>query len=228
MSWLKSGKRAPESVDFSIDGQPRRATPGTTLLEAANAAGIWIPNLCHLSGKEPRESCRLCVVKVRVRTHERRRWPRLEEPAGLVPACSVAVRSGMVVETSGSEVDDVRRTIMELIFGDHGECGRADCELEALAARLGVRAGRFGSNPKPAKPGRGSESIHIAIDDCVVCDRCIRVCPLQVIDRGGRGASTYTLFDGFLDLTSSRCNTCGDCVAVCPSGALRIDAPAPA
>ncbi len=133
---------------FMLDNQTLTVDAGTTILQAASAAGVQIPTLCHLDGLPAQTSCMVCVVKVQ---GERR----------LLPACATAVREGMVVESESEEVRTARRTALELLLGDHlGDC-RGPCQL-ACPAHLDVpnllRAGEIGAvkamQPWPAVLGR--------------------------------------------------------------------------
>lgn len=203
------GAAAPDAqISLEIDGQMVQAAPDTTVLEAADALGVWIPRLCHLPGVPARAVCQLCLVAI-------------DGINGLVNACSTPVRAGMAVTTRSPQIDAVRRTLIEFTLLEHGRCGRPDCEVEALADRLGATGRPFETQRHNAAPPCGSDYLTFNPALCVLCDRCIRVCPLQVIGRSGRGAATVITFDGHASPADSRCHACGDCVAVCPSGALR-------
>jgi NADH dehydrogenase/NADH:ubiquinone oxidoreductase subunit G len=203
------GSSQPErSVSIQIDGQELTVEDGQPLLDAAEAAGIWIPKLCNLPGTANRAVCRLCLVKVK-------------GMLGLVPSCSTGAQEGMIVDTNQFTVRATRQMIMEMILLEHGECGDPDCEIENLAKRLGANANRFSREPREDRPLTGSDHIEFDADKCVLCDRCVRTCYLGIISRSNRGQDATLSFDSGPSLGDSRCTACGDCVAVCPTGALR-------
>ncbi len=198
----------PESpVSIQIDGRELTVEDGQPLLHAAEAAGIWIPKLCNLPGKANRAVCRLCLVKVK-------------GMVGLVPSCSTGSKEGMIVDTNQFSVRATRQLIMEMILLEHGECGDPECEVEILAKRLGANARRFSREPGEEAENTGSDHVGFDADKCVLCDRCVRTCYLDVISRGNRGQRATLLFDSGPSLRDSRCTACGDCIAVCPTGAL--------
>lgn len=205
-TWMKGAQRPERPVKLTLDGHVLLVAEGTTVLDAAEAAGVWIPRLCHLPGAPARAVCRLCLVEV-------------EGALAPIASCAAVVREGMKVNTDTSALRALRKTIAELTLAEHGRCGRPDCAVEALAARLGAT-----SPPEAAEVKRpqveGGAYLHVTLDRCVRCDRCIRACQRGVIARAGRGPELGLVFDGGLSVESSRCTACGDCVAVCPGGAL--------
>lgn len=205
--YLLHGVGTSAPVHLEIDGRKVQAAIGATVLQTADAAGIRIPRLCHLPGTPARPVCQLCLISIEGRN-------------GLVNACSTPVHAGMVVTTRNAEIDAMRRTIMELTLLEHGRCGKPDCEVEALAERLGVTASPAEALPREPAPCCASDYIGFDRTLCVLCDRCIRVCHLQIPNRSGRGVADVISFDGCASPADSRCDACGDCVAACPSGAL--------
>ena len=205
---VKTRRSAAGLIDLDIDGQTFRVPAGATLLRAAEEAGIWIPRLCHLKSVVKRVGCRMCLVEV----------DGLPAP---VPACATAAVDGMIVDTTTLALRAVQRSIMEFHLLEHGRCGRVDCELEKLADRLGATGEAFKRNRTDRKRMTGNDFITVNIDLCAHCDRCIRVCRNDVIERYGRGPGVGLCFDAGDCLRDSRCTGCGDCVAVCPTGALR-------
>jgi NADH dehydrogenase/NADH:ubiquinone oxidoreductase subunit G len=215
LMWPLVALRDPtKRVAFTLDGRPCSAPEGSSILDAADAVGVWIPRLCHLPGAPARAVCRLCLVEV-------------EGAAGPIAACAAVVREGMTVATDTSTVRALRRSIAELTLMEHGRCGRVDCEVEALAERLGADPSAEARVSKDAAV-EGSAYLNVTLDRCVRCDRCIRACSHGIIARSGDGDGLSLAFDGHTSVAASRCTACGDCVAVCPGGALegpRFEAP---
>jgi formate dehydrogenase major subunit len=211
---------APEStgtVTLTIDGREVTAPEGTTIWQAAKAAGIDIPVLCHDERFDPVGVCRMCVVDVGA-------------PA-FAASCVRACESGMQVKTGTPEVERSRAVLTRLLVSDQPARERdpkqtttGDNELLALADRYGVSQ----DDGLPCGSGRGADlsSPVIAVDHdaCILCDRCIRACDdiqgNDVIGRSGKGFSTHIAFDLSDPMGASSCVSCGECVATCPTGAL--------
>ena len=209
-----------DKVTLTIDNRQITATPEMTVLEAATAAGIKIPTLCHIKMEDLHYenapgACRLCVVEV-----EGRRT--------LVPSCKTLCSEGMVVHTHTPRVLNARRTIMELILSNHpNECltchKNGYCDLQTIAHDLGIREIRYKGAMSSFTPDV-SPSIVRNMDKCIMCRRCETACntiqsvgALSAINRGFP-AVVSTAFTR--DLSGSTCTYCGQCVAVCPVGAL--------
>jgi formate dehydrogenase major subunit len=211
-------------VHLIIDGRSLCVPAGTTIWEAAQQNGIDIPVLCHDPRMPPVGVCRLCVVDVGGRT--------------LAASCVRACEEGMAVQTGGERVEKQRRNLTALLLADHPTpCARerstGDCRLEALGRRYGALGpsgrGGFPSQNGSADHGpeaRDSSSPVIAVDHtaCILCDRCIRACDdlqsNEVIGRAGKGYPTHIAFDLAQPMGASSCVSCGECAAVCPTGAL--------
>lgn len=203
-------------VSVTIDGKAVQVEAGTTILEAARLAGVKIPTLCHLEGISATGSCRICVVNVKgART--------------LQAACVTPVADGMVVVTASPEVRAARRLTLELILSDHHQdclkCVRnQNCELQALAAELGVRTSRFEGQRRAQPRDLSSPSLVRDPEKCILCRRCVAVCG-QVQGVGAiapkhRGLMT-AIGPAFEDsLLDAACTMCGQCALVCPVGAL--------
>jgi len=193
---------------------------GTTLWDAARTAGIEIPTLCHDPRVKPVGVCRVCVVDIGART--------------LVASCVRECEPGMVVRTSTDEIESDRRTLVELLMADQPsresdakQNATGDNALFALADRCGVDAERFGRGNGRS---RDDSSPVIAVDHqaCILCDLCIRACDdlqsNEVLGRSGKGYAATVAFDLDQPMGHSSCVSCGECAAVCPTGAL-VDKP---
>ncbi|MBN1580678.1 MAG: (2Fe-2S)-binding protein [Anaerolineae bacterium] len=205
-----------DKIELTIDGQPVQAEKGMTVLEAAQKAGIYIPTLCADDNLEPFGACRLCIVEI-------------DKVRGLPTACTIPAADGMTVRTSSPQIDRIRRNIVELLLSDHPSdcltCPQNNrCELQILAAYVGVRQMRF-KGEKRAYPLDDSNPFFVRdLERCILCGKCVRVCD----EIQGRHAIYYayrgleskiaTVLDR--PLAQSNCESCGQCVDKCPVGAL--------
>ena len=209
-------------VKLTIDNKPVEVAEGTTILKAARQAGINIPTLCYfeLAGMKFENKpggCRVCVVEVEGRRN-------------LAPACATDVMEGMVVHTNSPRVINARRTVVELILSDHPndclQCEKSgDCELQALAVRLGIREIPYKGEQSTYKTDT-TLSVYRDMNKCVMCRRCETMCnkiqsvgALSGVNRGFQ-AVVSPAFDQ--PLGDSSCVNCGQCVQVCPVGALTL------
>ena len=209
-----------DKIKLIIDNKEVSVPAGTTILKAAREIGIDIPTLCHfeLAGMNIHNKpggCRICVVEVEGRRN-------------LAPACVTECTEGMVVRTNSIRVLNSRRTVLELILSDHPAdclvCAKSgNCELQNLAIRFGVREISFQGEQSSYKV-EVSPSIVRDMNKCVMCRRCETMCndfqtvgALSAIERGFP-AVVSTAFNQ--KLSYSNCTFCGQCVAVCPVGAL--------
>ena len=199
---------ATTSVAASIDGREVEVDCGTTILEAAERAGIAIPTLCYDAAAGKRGACRLCVVEIEGQ-HE------------LAPACHTPLRQGAVIATRSPRVLTARRTLIELaIAGVKMEGGLINTQLRELVAEYGADPARF-SGEKKSK-GLLQEDPLLVRDParCIRCDRCLRYCDANqgvgAIAPIGRGGQSHiaTFFDN--PLTATNCQHCGGCATRMP------------
>ena len=215
----RDGTTAANSIRITMDGQPLKVTPGTTLYDAARQAGIDIPVLCHSPKLEPVGVCRMCVVEV-------------EGSRVLQAACVRQAEDGMVVQTASDKTTRSRAMLTELLMSDYpaadGEsatpgAGNPDLLLQ-LAAAQGVTEPRFPGRPFDNGHDLSSSVISVNHNACILCDRCIRACDdvqcNDVIGRAGKGYTARISFDNDLPMGQSSCVSCGECMAACPTGAL--------
>jgi predicted molibdopterin-dependent oxidoreductase YjgC len=200
-----------------IDGKKIEISPGESILRAARRAGIDVPTLCYDDRLRPSASCRLCVVKV-----EGRRLP--------IASCAHELEPGMEIVTTGAELAERRRTIVNLVLSENPEsdCRKCrelgPCELHALARKLGAENGKIEGATSGALVEDANPFILRDYANCIYCYRCTRVCgeveQAHAIIPAGRGFESRiaTPFDG--SLLDSPCTFCGQCIQTCPTGAL--------
>ncbi len=193
---------------------------GTTILQAAEAAGITIPTLCYIKGLMPDGSCRMCMVEI-----ENRGWSKLDT------ACSAHVSEGDVIQTKSEKVIASRRGVLDLLLSNHKtDCfscpSNGACKLQDYCYEYGVE-----------KTSYEGEMTDFPIDDsnpfftynpnlCILCHRCVNTCNKIVgrgaIDTAERGFNSVISTPFGVDLRDSSCESCGNCVAACPTGALTM------
>lgn len=208
------------NINLQIDNHTVEVAQGTTILEAARGIGIQIPSLCYMNLKDlcitnlP-ASCRMCVVEVEGRRN-------------LAPACATRCENGMKVTTSSLRVLNARRTVLELILSDHPNdcliCPKSgNCELQSLAIKLKIREMPY-AGERNMLPAETSSSIIRDMSKCIYCRRCEMMCnevqTVGALAAANRGFVS-TISPAFGErLSDSECTYCGQCVAVCPVGAL--------
>lgn len=204
-------------VNLTINGKQVQAPQGSTILEAARNAGIYIPTLCYHPDLRAEGACRLCMVEASgART--------------LVASCVYPVSDGMVVKTNTAKVREARKTVVELLLANHPKdclsCQKSgDCELQKIAADLGVRKIRFeGGETKAHTMDCSNPSLVRDQEKCILCGRCIRICRdvqgMSVYSFAGRGFNTIVSTAFEHDLKDAACTYCGQCASVCPTGAI--------
>ena len=213
-------------IKLTIDNRPVEVAEGTTILKAARQAGIHIPTLCYfeLAGmnfENKPGGCRVCVVEV-VKDFNGR--PR----RNLAPACATDCVEGMEVLTHSQRVINARRTVVELILSDHPTdcltCAKSgQCELQKLAQNLGIREIPYKGEQSTYRVDM-SPSIIRDVDKCIMCRRCENVCnniqSVGALSAVNRGFSAVVAPAFEQDMVDSPCVMCGQCVQVCPVGAL--------
>ncbi len=208
-----------QKVTLTIDGVAVEAESDRTILEAAQAVGIAIPNLCHDPRIEPIGACRMCIVEV-------------EGMRGLPTACTTKVQPDMVVRTNTEQIRQIRKDILEFLLAEHNvSCTTCDktgeCMLMEYAYEYGADEAKFGVfQPPPAQPNYTTGHKGVAYDPhkCIRCQRCVRICSEVVMAHAltlkSRAASVEvsTAFD--MPLNESTCENCGQCISTCPTGAM--------
>lgn len=206
-----------DKVNIKINGMPVSVPKNYTILQAARECGIDIPTLCYLKDINEIGACRICIVEVK-------------GARSLVTACVYPVNEGMEVFTNTPKVRAARKMNLELILSTHDKkclsCVRSgDCELQRLCREYGVEdEGRF-----------AGENTHYEIDDsaahmyrdnnkCILCRRCVAACKanqsVAVIGPNERGQATHIGCAFDIPLGETNCVSCGQCIVVCPTGAI--------
>ena len=206
------------SVDLTIDGRGIQGRPGQTILEAARENGIHIPTLCHHPRLPSTGVCRVCVVDIG-------REDRLEA------SCTTPISDGMTVETDNERVRGARRMIVELLLSQHKlDCLTCEqngkCELQDLAYELGIEPDdiRFEQEGLSKPADESSPALAFDPNMCILCGRCVSACNAirnhGILNYEHRGFDTVVIAGVGELLMDSGCVSCGECVQVCPTGAI--------
>jgi [NiFe] hydrogenase diaphorase moiety small subunit len=203
-----------QTITFTIDGVEVAGRPGQTIMQAADAAGIYIPRLCAHSELSPQGSCRVCTVMANGRPQT---------------ACTQPIAQGMVVENDTEKLRRVRRDIVEMLFveGNHFcmVCEKSgNCELQAMAYRLGITGPKYPYMFPKRQPDASHQDILIDRDRCILCARCIRASRQLdgkcVFDFVGRGAGRRIAADAAAGLGDTDAAVTDRAMEVCPVGAI--------
>lgn len=203
-------------MKITIDGKTIEAKEGSSILDAALAADVYIPHLCSHPDLEAKGGCRLCSVEI-------------DGVEGAVPSCMTKVEEGMNITINGPEADKVRKMAMELILASHpADCTGCPkfgkCELQSLYQYLGVSAERWRKKSRSVPNDDSNPLISHLFTRCIRCGRCIRACQdlrgVKVLDyvktkdgiRAGIASGT--------SLKDAGCRFCGACIEVCPTGSI--------
>jgi len=205
-----------ERVTLRIDDKTVETGPGKSILEAALAAGIYIPHLCYQPDLPPLGACGLCVVEV-------------EGQEGLTRACITVAQPGLVVRTNSEAISNTRRTAMELLLAGHppdcGTCNKyLNCELQSLKQYLIGDHLSLKRRSRLFPVNTDNPLFNQDPNKCVVCGRCVRACHdlrgVGVLVYKKKGPETYIGTKGDLPLAEAGCRFCGACAEVCPTGAI--------
>ncbi len=203
-------------LNLTINGRAVQVEPGKSVLDACRSASVYVPTLCDDPDLEPYGACRLCIVKI-------------EGLRGLPTSCTTPAAEGMKVTTEDPELLEVRRWTMQLLLADHpldcltcAQCG--SCDLQTVAMHLGIRERVLRPMARDAKIDDSNPCYAIDMRKCILCGKCVRACAevqhLGAIDLVRRGyASAVEPFGGG-PIRDSLCESCGECVERCPTGAL--------
>ena len=203
-------------LNVTIDGIKVQVKEGSTILQAAQSVGIEIPTLCYLKDLTPEASCRICLVEI-------------EGNPKLFTACSTPVAEGNVIHTKSGKVIAARRSVLDLMLSTHRadcfSCAKnGECQLQNLCYEYGVEKTSYEGVRNDYPIDDSNEFFTYDPQQCILCQRCVNVCQklhgesaIGIVNRGFK-AKIATPFDRLL--RSTNCVSCGNCVSVCPVGAL--------
>ena len=202
-------------INLKIDGHDVEVAEGMNLIDAAETAGIHIPNLCYMKGMKGIGACRLCLV---------------EAEGGKAPiiACNTKVKEGMNISTNTEKVKEVRKFVIDLILSMHPldcmTCTKAGvCNLQKYAYDFEIKESSFTRKKFGYSTDEANPFIKRDPEYCVLCSRCVRVCKEQgtnVLEFSGRGVGAKVVTANDTPLQDSTCTFCGNCVDACPVNAL--------
>ncbi len=207
----------PAMIKLIIDDREIETPEGTSVLQAALDAGIYIPHLCHHPDLETIGACGLCIVEI-------------EGIVGTIPSCVTPAEAGMKVSTKTEKTEKLRRLALELMLAGHpADCGTCEkylnCELQSLKQYLGCEELSVRQRSKLLPVNSGNPLFVHDPNKCVVCGRCVRACRelrgVGVLFYQKKGRETLTGTAADLPLADAGCRFCGACAEVCPTGAIQ-------
>lgn len=208
-------KRGQRQIEIEIDGQSVSVDEGSTLLDACHKVGVDTPTVCFLKTLTPVNACRACVVE-------------LDGARTLVPACSRKAEPGMAIRTDSERVRLSRKMVLEFLASS-SDLSIAD-QLAPYIERYGAEPGRYaedGCEPATvAQPAKVDNELYVRdYAKCVLCYKCVEACGTDAqntfaIAVAGRGFDAHISTEFDVELPESACVYCGNCIAVCPTGAL--------
>ena len=201
------------SVTVTIDGQQVTVPEGTSILDACTQLGTDIPTFCYGPTITPANACRVCMVEV-------------EGSRVLVPSCSRTLEEGMVVKTGTERAEHSRRLVLELL-GSASELDRSSGQVHGWIEEYGADSARFGPDAETvAQPPKVQDDLYVRdYERCILCYKCVDACGVDhqntfAITVAGRGFDAHISTEFDVTLPDSACVYCGNCIAVCPTGAL--------
>jgi iron-only hydrogenase group A len=205
-----------KKVNVRINGSEYSVPQGVTILDACSRAGIRVPTLCYMADVAKNASCGVCLVEVK-------------GARSLVRSCTACVYEGIEIMTHSARIRDARKTNVELLLANHPKdclsCVRnQNCELQTIAAELGVMDDRFAQTKKWLEKDETSPSLVRDPNKCILCGRCIAVCgnvqTVYAIGLANRGIKTRITTYMDKGLGNVACTNCGQCALVCPTAAI--------
>ncbi|MHC4551187.1 MAG: NADH-dependent [FeFe] hydrogenase, group A6 [Planctomycetota bacterium] len=205
-----------DKITIHINNKEYQVDAGQTIMQAADKLGFHIPRLCYHPKLSIEGSCRVCIVEV-------------EGARNYVASCSFPVSDGMKIHTNSLGVRKARRDIIELILDNHPldchTCERdGNCELQRLAASVGIRARHFEGEKKCYEKDLSSDAVIRDPNKCILCGRCVRMCSevqeVHNLTQAHRGFSTVVMPAYNMPMDNSVCTNCGQCINVCPTAAF--------
>jgi len=200
-------------VNLTVDGKKVSAPAGTLLIEACKSAGIEVPSFCYYPNLSLQGACRMCLVKIE-------KMPKLQT------ACTTVISEGMVVTTDSDEVKQARKSMLELLLGNHPlDCPVCDaggeCELQDMTFSYGAAESKFLERKNHKEEQQWSPVVFFDRPRCILCYRCVRVCgegmDVWALGVQNRGVSSIIAPNKEDHL---ECEECGMCIDICPVGAL--------
>lgn len=199
-------------VDLTIDGKAVSVLEGATILDACTRAGVETPTLCFLESLTPVNACRVCVVE-------------LEGSRALVPACARRAEAGMVIRTDTERVNHSRKMVLEFL-GSSVDLSTAP-DAQRFSEQYGADPARYGRSAETvAQPVKVDNALYVRdYAKCILCYKCVEACGVDAqntfaIAVAGRGFDAHISTEFDVALPDSACVYCGNCIGVCPTGAL--------